>query len=59
MKQKLHNGILYTITFIAAVAWIFSACTLDADSWLPIRALLVSSAWLGLFLYANKEKLDD
>ena len=59
LKRKLHNGILYAITFVAAVAWVFSACTLDADSWLPVRVWLISSAWLGLFIYANGEDADD
>lgn len=53
-KNKLHNSILKVITGIAIVTWVIGACSLDSpDAGIPIFMCLVSSVWLGAFVYAN------
>lgn len=51
----MKNMILETVTALAAVLWLVSACMLDSVSVLPIVLNAVSLAWLGLFIIANQK----
>ena len=53
MGQKIKNAVLLTVTKIAALALVISVCCVDSDSYIPTIVLLVSMAWLWLFLKAN------
>lgn len=53
VRRRIKNAILKTITAIAGLVFILSACALDSDSWLPFIALCISALWLSVFAYAN------
>lgn len=58
MKRRgLKNKVLKTITGITGVLAFLSIMCLDSESWIPVIVLIICMAWLGLFLYANKENL--
>lgn len=57
MKRRTKNKVLKTITGIAGVLALLSIMCLDSESWIPVIVLGICMAWLGLFLYANKENL--
>ena len=52
-KRKAHNFILITITVIAVILFILSACYADSDTYLPLYIMCGCMAWLGTFAYAN------
>lgn len=52
----MKNKILKTITAVAAIVAMFSACSVDSKSLLPCAVLVICLAWLLLFGYANKER---
>lgn len=55
----MRNTVLKAITYIMAVIWIISACSLDSLSWIPTAVCMVSTAYLMLFLIANLEVNED
>ena len=54
-KRKAHNFILKSITWIAGILFLLSACAIDSPSWIPTIVCVVSMAWLGVFAYANRD----
>ena len=54
-KRKAHNFILKTISWIAGILALISACAVDSPSWIPTIVFLVCMAWLFLFAYANRD----
>lgn len=52
----MKNIILKTITAIATLLAILSACALDSDTYIPYAVLIGCMVWLGLFLYVNRER---
>lgn len=52
-KRKAHNFILKTITWIAGILAMISACAVDSPSWIPTIVFVVCMAWLAMFAYAN------
>ena len=53
-KRKIHNGVLKTITGIAAVALLIGVCALDSlYTNIPVYMCFISELWLCLFGYAN------
>lgn len=57
MKPKTKNRILKTITAIAGILSFLAILSLDSESWIPAIVLGICMAWLGLFLFANKENI--
>lgn len=54
----MKNFILKTITIIMAIMFFFCVCCLDSRNALPFYiGAGVSSIWLLLFLYANRDIL--
>ena len=56
IRAKLHNAILWIITYSAFMVFLLSLASMDSDSWLPPVALIVSLAWLLLFALANQDR---
>lgn len=54
-KRKAHNFILMSITYVAFIMFLVSACAIDSPSWIPTIVCVVCMAWLGLFGYANRD----
>lgn len=54
----MKNKILISITIIAAIGLFLSIFTLDAMPDTAFRVGLICGAWLLLFEYANKERLN-
>ena len=57
-KRKIKNFILKSITWVASILFLLSACALDSESMIPSIVLLVSMGWLALFIYANSEWIE-
>lgn len=53
----MKNKILKTITNVAAVVGVVAVSCLDSDSIIPVIVTAVCIAWIGLFVFANKEAL--
>lgn len=51
----MKNKILKTITFIMSVLFILAASGLDADTYINKFSCVISLAWCGLFLIANRK----
>lgn len=56
-KLKLKNKIIKSITYVMAFIFIFSACLLDSDTWIPYIVCCVCLAWFILFMFVNREYL--
>ena len=56
IKRKLHNGILWLISYSAFILLLLSLASIGSESWLPPVALIVSLAWLLLFALVNVER---
>lgn len=52
----MKNKVLKSINYVAALLVIVSGSTIDSVSNIPFIVCSLSLAWLGLFLYANKER---
>lgn len=55
MRRKLHDFIIKAITVLMVWTFMLSVCLIESESIIPIIAMLVSMAWLGLFALANEE----
>lgn len=51
--HKAKNFILKTITKIDAMVFLYFACWLDVESWIPFYVCCATGAYLALFAYAN------
>ena len=56
IKRKLHNGILWLISYSAFILLLLSIASIMADSWFPPVAFIVSIVWLSLFALVNKDR---
>lgn len=56
IKRKLHNGILWLVSYSAFILLLLSMASIGTDSWFPPVALIVSLAWLLLFSLVNKDR---
>lgn len=54
-RRRVKNKVLKTITAIVGVLWLFSACSLDSISNIPIIVNLLCTGWIFLIFLANKE----
>lgn len=54
----MKNKVLKTITALAVICYTVGACGLDSDSAIPYIMCGVSLLWIGLFMYANKDRLE-
>lgn len=54
----MKNKILKTITAIAIIGLLLSACCLDADSWIPEIVMGICIAYLLIFTAANQDKIN-
>lgn len=58
MKRKLRkikNAILKAFTVFMAVLFLVSATAVDSVSNIPMIVCIVTGAYLGLFIYANRD----
>lgn len=53
MKKKLKNAIILTITAVMFVLWVLSVLSVDSTTNIPIFTLIISTAWLFYFMWAN------
>ena len=51
--EKIRLFTVRTLTFIAAVCFIFCACCIDSESNVPFYAGVVSGFWLLIIAWAN------
>lgn len=56
IKRKLHNGILWILSYSAFILLLLSTASIGAESWLPPVAFIGSITWLSLFALANKDR---
>ena len=54
---KMKNKILKAINYIMAFIFLFFACLLDSDTWIPYIVCCVCLAWFILFMFVNREYL--
>lgn len=55
----MKNKILKAVTTVVAIALIVAGSCLDSHSYVPHIICAVSLLWLGLFLIANREALNE
>ena len=53
----MKNKILKTINCIMAIIFLFFACLLDSDTWIPYIVCGICTIWFVLFVIANKNYL--
>ena len=51
--HKVKNFILKTVAWINYLLFLYFACWIDADSWIPFIICCITGAYLALFAYAN------
>ena len=56
MRKKIHNFVLKTLVTIAAIGFAVSGCMLDEQSSIPVIVCAACLAFIGLFVFANKER---
>ena len=56
-NKKMKNKILKAINYIMAFIFLFFACLLDSDTWIPYIVCCVCLAWFILFMFVNREYL--
>ena len=49
----MKNFILKTWAYLNLIIWIFAACAIDSDSWIPTIVVCVVTVKLAIFAYAN------
>lgn len=49
----MKNFILKTWAYLNLIIWIFAACAIDSDSWIPAIVVCVVTVKLAIFAYAN------
>ena len=54
----MKNKVLKAITWVASMVFIFSACELDSDSYIPHIICTVCLAWLLPFVLINGEVIN-
>ena len=56
LKAKVHNAILWIITYIAFFLFMLSGSCIDSDSWIPPVVMIVSLGWMLCFAKVNEER---
>lgn len=57
-KRSIKSRVLLILTYISIFVVLASAVCLDSDSKIPIVSFGLSTGYLLLIFYANKEKFD-
>ena len=57
MRKKIHNFVLKALVTLATFGVVTSGSMLDSDSLLPAIICGVCLAFIGLFVYANREEI--
>lgn len=53
----MKNKVLYVITAIAAIVFLFSIAAMDSEDFtFPLILTAISGIWLALFAIANKDR---
>lgn len=52
-KGRIKNRILKTVTWVAVIVGLYSACAVDSQSWVPVIVCVACLSWIGIFTYAN------
>lgn len=53
VKRTTKNKILKAIGYLNLTVFLFAACLVDSDSWVPSIVCLITGIYLGVFSYAN------
>ena len=53
ISRKVHRAIIKVINYICGTVFLFSVCIVDAQSWIPFVAMIVSGLWLTGYAWAN------
>lgn len=56
LRKKLHNKVLWGITYIAVLLFTISMSAMDSNTYIPVVVMILSLAWLLLFSLANEER---
>lgn len=56
IKRKLHNGILWGVSYLAFVLLLISASAIGVESIFHAVVMIASIGWLSLFALANKDR---
>lgn len=51
--HKVKNFILKTVAWINFLVFLYFACWIDVDSWIPFIICCITGAYLAIFVYAN------
>ena len=55
--KKRRKSFFERITAAAGLVWLVSVSAINTESWIPYTACLLSTLWLGLYVYAlNRRK---
>ena len=54
--RKKKKSLFERITPAVAFVWFISECAVDSESWIPFVAVVLSSLWLGLYVYVQNKK---
>lgn len=55
----MKNKILKFITWLNVISFLTSVTLLDSVSYIPLIVALVNMAWISLFIFANRDRLND
>ena len=55
----MKNKILKIITWLNVISFLTSVTLLDSVSYIPLIVALVNMAWISLFIFANRDRLND
>jgi hypothetical protein len=50
---KMKRAVLKTSVWVAGIAFMFSICMVDSESWIPVIVCYLSLGWLMLMAWAN------
>lgn len=53
MRYLKKNTVLKSIGWINGIVFLYFACCLDSDSWIPFIICCITGTYLGAFAYAN------
>lgn len=54
--RKKKKSLFERITAAVFFVWLVSASAIDTESWIPFVACLLSTLWLGLYVYVHNKK---
>lgn len=59
MKKKKKKSLFDHITAFMGVVWLVSVCFVDSESWLPFIICLITSLWLGMYVFKKDKQGGD